>query len=66
MKGIGYYCACLSITIAHALAVHGLPEVHADPFDRLLVTQARAEGLMLVTADRIFVRYGIATIDATR
>lgn len=41
----------LAITSAHALAVDLLPPVHKDPFDRLLVAQALAEGVPFVTAD---------------
>ncbi len=41
----------LSITSQHALAVDTLPPLHKDPFDRLLVAQALAEGLTLITAD---------------
>lgn len=42
----------------HALAVSGLPARHGDPFDRMLVAQARAEGLTLLTADRALAAYG--------
>ena len=41
----------LSITTDHALAVESLPAHHNDPFDRLLIAQAREEGLTLVTHD---------------
>lgn len=41
----------LAVTSDHALAVDLLPALHKDPFDRLLVAQALAEGLSLVTAD---------------
>lgn len=41
----------LPITGDHALAVDLLPPSHKDPFDRLLVAQALAEGLSFVTAD---------------
>ena len=41
----------LPITSDHALAVDLLPQSHKDPFDRLLVAQALAEGLSFVTAD---------------
>ena len=47
----------LAVTGAHAAAVDLLPPIHADPFDRLLVAQARAEGVVLVTADRTVGRY---------
>lgn len=42
----------------HVLAFRDLPVIHRDPFDRLLVAQAIAEGLMLVTADRQLSAYG--------
>jgi PIN domain nuclease of toxin-antitoxin system len=41
----------LAITGEHALAVEGLPAIHKDPFDRLLVAQATTEGMTLLTAD---------------
>ncbi len=41
----------LPIDVRHALAVASLPPLHADPFDRLLVAQARVEALELVTVD---------------
>lgn len=41
----------LNITIDHALAVGELPDHHSDPFDRMLIAQARIEGLTLVTED---------------
>jgi PIN domain nuclease of toxin-antitoxin system len=41
----------LAITGEHALAVESLPPIHKDPFDRLLVAQATAEGMTLLTAD---------------
>lgn len=43
----------LSVSTAHALAAGGLDWDHRDPFDRLLVAQARAESLILVTKDRM-------------
>ena len=41
----------LPVTSAHAAAVHHLPELHKDPFDRILVAQAEYEGMLLLTAD---------------
>jgi PIN domain nuclease of toxin-antitoxin system len=49
----------LSITVAHALAAGGLPEHHSDPFDRMLIAQARTEGLTLITVDRRFPEYDV-------
>ncbi len=42
----------LPITIGHTLQVADLPLYHADPFDRILIAQAREEGWPLLTADR--------------
>jgi PIN domain nuclease of toxin-antitoxin system len=52
----------LSITRRHALGVADLPHHHRDPFDRLLVSQARLEGLVLVTNDPLIVRYDVPTL----
>jgi PIN domain nuclease of toxin-antitoxin system len=52
----------LAIRAGHIRAVAGLPEWHKDPFDRILVAQALAEGLTLVTKDAQLVRYGVAVI----
>lgn len=48
----------LPVTVRHAKGVATLPMHHADPFDRLLVAQALAEPLRLVTADRALLAYG--------
>jgi PIN domain nuclease of toxin-antitoxin system len=42
----------LPITARHALATAGLPALHKDPFDRMLIAQAITEGMVLLTADR--------------
>ena len=47
----------LPITGAHATAEDLLPPIHKDPFDRILVAQARIEGLTLLTADSTLARY---------
>jgi PIN domain nuclease of toxin-antitoxin system len=46
--------AVLEITLAHVLALDPLPAVHRDPFDRLPVAQANAEGAALLSRDPIF------------
>ncbi|HSN98352.1 MAG TPA: type II toxin-antitoxin system VapC family toxin [Candidatus Nanopelagicales bacterium] len=56
--------AVLAIHPEHVLDVAALPDVHRDPFDRLLVAQARVEGLTLVTADRKVRAYPVATLAA--
>jgi PIN domain nuclease of toxin-antitoxin system len=47
----------LPITSEHAVAVDGLPPIHKDPFDRMLVAQAMVEGIALLTADPLVARY---------
>jgi PIN domain nuclease of toxin-antitoxin system len=46
------------ITSDHCLAVSELPLLHKDPFDRILIAQARAEGFLLVTMDQKVALYG--------
>lgn len=48
----------LPVTSEHTVAVNDLPHLHKDPFDRILVAQARVEGLTLLTADKLVAKYG--------
>ncbi len=48
----------LSVDGSHTLELSRLPMHHTDPFDRMLVAQARAEGMVLLTADRFLSVYG--------
>lgn len=52
----------LDITLEHALRAASLPAIHRDPFDRMLVAQAQAEGLPIVTSDPAITRYDVETI----
>ena len=56
----------LSITAEHALAAGDLPRHHDDPFDRMLVAQAIAEGLTLITRDARLRSYQVAVIPPSR
>jgi PIN domain nuclease of toxin-antitoxin system len=47
----------LPVTGEHAAAIAGLPPIHKDPFDRLLVAQSAVEGVTLLTADELVARY---------
>jgi PIN domain nuclease of toxin-antitoxin system len=47
----------LAVTGAHAAALAGLPPIHKDPFDRMLVAQAIVEGLTLLTSDPTVAKY---------
>jgi PIN domain nuclease of toxin-antitoxin system len=51
--------APLSMTMQHALEAGALPRHHDDPFDRMLIAQARQDGLTLVTLDRQIARYDV-------
>ncbi len=53
----------LPFTAAHADALRELPLLHRNPFDRLLVCQARVEGLTVVTVDPQCREYAVATLD---
>jgi PIN domain nuclease of toxin-antitoxin system len=48
----------LPVTAAHAARVAGLPAIHRDPFDRLLVAQSLAEPMTLLTNDAALLGYG--------
>jgi PIN domain nuclease of toxin-antitoxin system len=54
----------LPIGFAHAIAAGRLPMIHRDPFDRMLVAQARCEDLILVTSDPRCRQYDVATLEA--
>jgi PIN domain nuclease of toxin-antitoxin system len=47
----------LSIASEHAVAVDGMPLLHKDPFDRMLIAQATIEGITLLTVDPLVAQY---------
>lgn len=47
----------LTINAQHAASVTHLPDIHKDPFDRMLVAQAEYEGFLLLTVDELVLRY---------
>ena len=47
----------LPVSGEHAIEVGSLPDVHKDPFDRILIAQSRVEGMRLVTADKLVAQY---------
>jgi PIN domain nuclease of toxin-antitoxin system len=57
-SGIGV----LAIRTRHIVSLAGLPDLHKDPFDRILVAQALAEGFTLASKDAILARYGAPLI----
>lgn len=55
-------CSLIVVTPTHASAILQLQRVHRDPFDHMLLAQARVEGLTLVTHDRILANYGVPVL----
>lgn len=54
----------LPLDLPHIAAVKALPPLHRDPFDRMLVAQARVERLTLVTGDANMMRYDVKVLSA--
>jgi PIN domain nuclease of toxin-antitoxin system len=54
--------SALPVSVAHAIAAGQLPRHHDDPFDRMLIAQAFAEGLTIVTHDKRFTDYDVAML----
>jgi PIN domain nuclease of toxin-antitoxin system len=54
----------LALTPEHGLGIAELPLHHRDPFDRLLIAQARAEGLTILTGDSRFAAYDVPLVSA--
>ncbi len=52
----------LGITPAHLEALEGLPRHHRDPFDHIILAQAKVEGARIITSDRIMTAYGVPCI----
>lgn len=52
----------LPVELAHIRELGKLPASHGDPFDRMLVAQARHEGMLLVTADRVMREYPVEVL----
>ncbi len=54
----------LDISAAHGLAIAGLPDIHRDPFDRIMIAQAQIEGLAFVTRDPENQKYPVNILEA--
>jgi PIN domain nuclease of toxin-antitoxin system len=54
----------LSLTPEEGLGVADLPHIHQDPFDRILVIQAKLNDLILITADKKIMDYPVVTVKA--
>jgi PIN domain nuclease of toxin-antitoxin system len=52
----------LPATLDHILDIEQLPSIHKDPFDRLIVAQARVEGAILVSGEPVIARYPVTVV----
>jgi len=52
----------MPITLRHGKLAGSLPLLHKDPFDRMLIAQAQAESLTLISNERLFDRYGVSRL----
>ena len=57
-----YRWVAMPIDQRHATRAAGLPMIHADPFDRMLVAQAQLESIPILTTDAAITRYDVETI----
>ena len=55
-------CFLVPVTPNHASAIISLPRIHGDPFDHMLLAQAKVEGLTLMTHDKILGDYGVPVL----
>lgn len=52
----------MPITFEDAAGVSNLPQIHGDPFDRIMVSQSRLNGLKIISRDPVFDSYGVSRI----
>jgi PIN domain nuclease of toxin-antitoxin system len=52
----------MPVNLSHILQVASLPDLHRDPFDRLLIAQSQTEQIPIITIDRYVVQYPIDVI----
>ncbi len=52
----------LPISPEHVMAIESLPHRHRDPFDRMLIAQAKTENLAIITKDAVFSQYGVEQV----
>ena len=57
-----HHFSALPVEISHALHVYNLPQLHVDPFDRLLIAQSQMEDMPLLTADSVISSYPVKVI----
>ncbi|MBI2590516.1 MAG: type II toxin-antitoxin system VapC family toxin [Candidatus Blackburnbacteria bacterium] len=54
----------MPVTFSHVLTLHQLPMYHKDPFDRMLIAQAKTEKLKLITSDSKIWKYNLSLLKA--
>jgi PIN domain nuclease of toxin-antitoxin system len=52
----------IAITSAHTIGVNAVPNIHKDPFDRMLIAQTALEGITLLTSDNVVAEYPVAVV----
>ena len=52
----------LAITVSHSLYTEKLPQIHKDPFDRIMISQSKVEDMVLITRDREIREYKVSTV----
>ena len=52
----------LAITISHSLYTEKLPQIHKDPFDRMMISQSKVENMVLITGDKKIREYKVSTV----
>ena len=52
----------LPVRSRHGVDIANLPDIHSDPFDRMLITQARSDGLLLISHDEKVIAYGESVV----
>ncbi|MFO7680999.1 MAG: type II toxin-antitoxin system VapC family toxin [Chloroflexota bacterium] len=57
-----HHFTALPIQLSHAAAVYQLPDIHQDPFDRLLIVQSQLENMPILTADPEIAKYAVSVI----
>lgn len=57
-RAMHFFTALFYLPSEHVLRVDSLPQLHKDPFDRILIAQARSEGMILITVDYAVIEYG--------
>lgn len=52
----------LAITISHSLYTEKLPQIHKDPFDRMIISQSKVENMILMTGDKQIRKYDVSIV----